>query len=122
MATWIAWEKGLPEKPEIFKIARDLNISRYEATCRCMEVWGWADEHTEDGQIDGMQPEDLDAVAGMIDFGIAMRDAGWLLVDGQGIIFPNWDRWNTKTAKRRLRDAERKRHKREASTTKGDDE
>jgi len=112
MATWIAWTKGLPEKPEIFDLARTLNISRYEAACRCMAVWGWADEHTEDGRIDGMIPEDLDAITGMIGFGQALKAAGWLAADGRGLIFPNWDRWNTKSAKRRLRDAERKRRAR----------
>jgi len=49
VAEWIPWTKGLPLKPEIAHLARLLNISRYEAACRCMAVWEWADENTADG-------------------------------------------------------------------------
>ena len=113
MAEWIPWVKGLPLKPEIAHLARILKISRFEATCRCMAVWEWADENTTDGNVRNALPALLDDVAGVTGFGDALREVGWLLADDQGLIFPNWGRWNTKTAKVRAQNRERQRRFRE---------
>lgn len=113
---WIAFDKTLPQKPEKSRIARSLGISKAEAVLGCLMVWMWADDNTTDGLVDGAAVEDVDYAARIPKFGQAMIDAGWLKADGQGLIFSNWDRWNTKSAKRRLRDAERKRQGREAET------
>ena len=113
MAEWIPWTKGLPLKPEIARLARLLNISRYEATCRCMAVWEWADENTVDGNARNALPALLDDVAGLTGFGKALIEVGWLQADDAGLIFPNWGRWNTKTAKKRAQNRERQRRFRE---------
>ena len=107
MADWIPWTRGLPLKPEIAHLARLLNISRYEATCRCMAVWEWADENTVDGNARNALPALLDDVAGVTGFGHAMLQVGWLQADSDGLIFPNWDRWNTNSAKKRAQNRER---------------
>lgn len=69
-----------------------------------------------DGTVDGAVLADVDYAARIPGFGQAMIDAGWLKADKQGLIFSNWDRWNTHSAKRRLKDAERKRQEREGQT------
>jgi len=119
MATWIAWVKGLPEKPEIFGLAEALGINQSEAAARCMAVWGWADEHTDDGVIMGMKPGHLDRIAGLDGFGQALVKVGWLEADAESIIFPKWDRWNTQSAKARLRHAERQRRYRQRESVTG---
>jgi hypothetical protein len=101
MADWIPWTKGLPRKPEVMQIARVLKITRYEAACRCMAVWEWADENTVDGTVAGLVAADLDEPAGIAGFGAAMAKTGWLQVDDTGVIFPNWTRWNARSAKER---------------------
>jgi hypothetical protein len=110
---WIAFDKTLPQKPEVSRIAKALAISKADAVLGCLQVWTWADDNTTDGTVDGASVEDVDYAARMSGFGQAMIDAGWLKADTQGLIFSNWNRWNTKSAKRRLRDAERKRHERQ---------
>jgi len=106
---WIAFDKTLPQKPEVSRIARTLSISRAEAVLGCLQVWMWADDHTADGTVDGAVVADIDYATRIAGFGQAMVEAGWVQVDAKGLIFTNWNRWNTRSAKRRLREAERKR-------------
>jgi hypothetical protein len=110
---WIAWTKGLTLKREVIAISRILDLDRRVVACLCMETWEWADSNTTDGHADGVTHVTLDAVTGVTGFGQAMIEVGWLLEDDQGIIFPNWERWNASSAKKRLQDAERKRRQRE---------
>ena len=113
MSRWIAWDTTLPRKPEVLKIAKAFGITRFDAAARCMAVWTLADELTEDGFLDGYEPADLDHAAGLDGFGEALKQVGWLHADGQGLIFPNWDRWNENSAKRRAQNRERQRRFRE---------
>ncbi len=107
MNGWIAYDKLLPEKPEISKIMTILNISREQAVMGCLRVWSWADDHTVNGATSMITLADLDHAARINGFGEAMRDAGWVLFDGQSMIFPNYERWNLRTARRRRLTAER---------------
>jgi hypothetical protein len=106
---WIVFDKALPSKPEVSIISRTLGISRAEAVLACMMVWAWVDENTTDGVMDGLSIEDVDYQARITGFGAAMVSAGWLQADDRGLIFPNFDRWNTETAKQRLQKSQRQR-------------
>lgn len=112
---WIAYDTTLPTKRETMLIARHLGICDREAATLCMEVWAWADAQTDDGYVAGLVPADLDRVTHTPGTGEAFLSAGWLLVDSGGLIFPNWTRWNTSPAKRRIRETTRKRAVREAA-------
>jgi hypothetical protein len=109
---WIPLDKTLPQKPKVSRIARTLGISRADAVLGCLLVWIWADDHTADGVLDGAVLEDVDDAARIKGFGQAMLDVGWLTADARGLTLTNWGQWNMKSAKRRLRDAERKRRDR----------
>jgi hypothetical protein len=121
MANWIAVTKDLENKPEIFRIARALGITHCEAVCRCLRVWGWADDQTIDGFVAGVVVGDIDAPAGLPGFGKALVNEKWLLVDDRGVTFPNWSRWNATSAKERDQDRDRKRRqrKRDKGVTEG---
>lgn len=109
---WIKWEKGLANKPEVSQIAWALKVSRLEAAARLMMAWEWADGMTQDGLVEGMRGEDLDAIAGSPGLAAAMQatlPTPWLIVDSTGLIFPKYQRHNGDSAKRRLMAAERKR-------------
>jgi hypothetical protein len=106
---WIVFDKALPSKPEISILSRTLGISRSDAVLACLLVWSWADENTTDGVLEGLGVEDVDYQARVKGFGAAMVEAGWLQVDGRGLLFPNFDRWNTETAKQRLQKSQRQR-------------
>ena len=116
---WIVFDKALPSKPEIALISRALGISRAEAVLACLLVWAWVDENTTDGHLDGLGIEDVDYQARIEGFGAAMAKAGWLLADHRGLIFPNFDRWNTETAKQRLQKSERQRRWRSTRASTG---
>jgi len=110
---WIAWQKGLTLKREVVAMANALGLDRRIVACLCMEVWEWADSNTENGHAVSVTNVTLDAVTNVTGFGRAMLDVGWLIEDAEGIGFPNFDRWNTRTAKKRLKDAERQRFHRQ---------
>jgi len=111
---WIVWTVGLTRKPEVFRLARALDISRREAAAACMEMWEWADANTADGHAPGVTFVDLDQVIGVTGFGQALANVGWLEAEDEGVRFPNFDRWNTSPTKSRLRARERKRRERES--------
>ena len=121
MSNYIAWDVTLPRKPEVLKIAKRFGITPHEAAGRCMEVWALADGLTENGLLDGYEPADVDHAAGLEGFGEAMRKVGWLQADEQGLIFPNWDRWNIKSAKKRAQDRERQRRHRQKRNAERDE-
>lgn len=112
MAEWIAWQKGLAAKPEVVAIAGRLGVTRREAAAMCCEVWEWADSNTADGFVEGMTAAHLSDVVNLRGIGEAMAAFGWLLEDPGGLHFPNFDRWNGATAKKRLQDAKRQARKR----------
>ena len=106
---WIVWTKGLTKRIEVVQIADHMGISRYEAACHCMAVWEWADENTTDGDAPCVTPSALSELIGVPGIAEAMEKVGWLVVDNGGVIFPNWTRWNTESAKQRLQHRDRQR-------------
>jgi hypothetical protein len=106
---WIPWECGLTRKREVVIIARSLEVSRREAAALCMEVWEWAQDQSIDGLIVGMNPGDISEAVSVPGIGEAMEGAGWLLRGDGNVQFPNWQRFNARSAKLRLQAAERKR-------------
>lgn len=109
---WIPWTIGLPEKPEIFGLARAMNVSRLEAAATCMKLWEWTDANTPDGCAEGMNLSDLDAIVNRPGFGNALAGVGWVKEESGGLRFPNFDRWNTSSTKARLKDRKRKQEER----------
>lgn len=109
IGNWIAWTKGLPSRLEVIQIATVMETSRYEAACHCMAVWEWADANTDDGYIDGISPEMISQVVNVPGIGEAMEGVGWIIRQIEGITLPNWDRYNTRSAKARMKCRERMR-------------
>jgi hypothetical protein len=106
---WIPWECGLTKKREILLIAGQLSVSTREAAAMCMEVWEWAQAQSVDGVVPGLTAEDISRATGIVGVGEAMLRAGWVVESKGGIQFPNWDRFNARSAKARLQNAERQR-------------
>ena len=98
---WIKWTKGLTRKPEVLNIAARLGLSHREVAAVLMEIWAWADSMSSDGNVAGVTFVTLDALTNTPGIGNAMIEAGWLEDLGNGIIFPNFDRHNGNSAKKR---------------------
>ena len=106
---WIPWELGLSKKREVMIIARVLGVSRREAAAMCMEVWEWAQDQSIEGVVHGFTAGDVSGATGIPGMGEAMLGAGWSMEFESGIQFPNWDRFNSKSAKERFLNASRVR-------------
>ena len=107
-ADWIKMRVDLIDDPAVILIARETEVDVHGVIGRLYRIWGWADRHTSDGRIRGLPPEWLDEYISTAGFAAAMIQAGWLAKTRNGFRFPNFDRHNGQSAKRRALDAARK--------------
>lgn len=104
---WIKVELGTPDKPEVWAIAASLNIDPDAVFGKMIRVWGWFDQHTEEGNAPSVTKMLLDRTVGVTGFCDAVCEAGWMKDEGGLISLPNFDRHNGKTAKTRALTAKR---------------
>lgn len=116
--TWIKWTKGLPNKPEVIRLAGLLRTTREAVVCRLMSFWEWCDDTipTENVRPDGtgvieMSPSagdnavTVDAIVGVSGFALALSTVGWAQFSGADLEIPNFGRHNGETAKTRARNS-----------------
>ena len=108
---WIKIEKSTPDKPEIFEMAEILSIDPDAVMGKLIRVWGWMDSNSDNGHIKSVTNVLIDRVTMSQGFADAMKSVGWL-EDG---MIPNFDRHLGESAKKRAKDAERKRKSRTPS-------
>lgn len=108
---WIKVEKSTPDKPEIFEMAEILDIDPDAVLGKLIRVWSWMDSNSEDGHIKSVTPVLINRLAGHTLFADAMRTVNWMADD----CIPNFDRHLGESAKKRAKDAERKRKSRTSS-------
>lgn len=99
---WIKVEENMPDKPEVSIIASRLGIDLDSVAGKLIRVWAWAGRNCNG---DGVTPVTakalLDRHSGVTGFADSMIEAGWLLVEGEQMRFPNFNRHCSKTAKER---------------------
>lgn len=99
---WIKIEEAMPDKPEVFAIAAELNLDPDAVVGKLIRVWAWASRSCHaDGTATASSKHAIDRAAGTSGFAKAMLLCGWLLEKGDKLQFPNFDRHNSKTAKER---------------------
>jgi len=96
---WIKVESVTPDKPEVHQIASMLGLDPDAVVGKLIRLWIWADQQTITGNADRVTLSLLDRIANARGFGEAMQFAGWLTIIDTGLVFPNFDRHNGKTAK-----------------------
>jgi len=116
---WLKVETSLPDKPEVHYIASTLNIDPDAVIGKLLRVWSWFDQHTEDGNAHGVTFALVDRFTGVTGFGEAMQFAGWLVQKDKTLVMVNFDRHNSKSAKKRALSGERQQRFRNASVTLG---
>lgn len=113
---WIKVDHDLHEKPEVAAIAAALGLDTDTVVGKLLRVWRWFDKHTHDGCAN-VALEFHDRIAGHVGFARAMQNSGWLVVRKSGrSSVPNFDRHNSKSAKRRVLAAESMKRLRCASS------
>ena len=110
---WIKVEATLPHKPEVMRMAAQLDTSEHAVVGHLVAFWIWCDGNlvghcpTFSGTVSG-----IDRVAGCNGFTQAMIDAGWLRHDGKQFEVVHFERHLAQSAKTRAFEAERKRRQR----------
>lgn len=143
---WIKWVKGLVDRREVVVIAQALSMDRRMVAGCLMQLWEWADDnvdfsvhvvseicpqsvrglsetcpetvHEESAfcHLPFLEPSFVDELLCVDGFADAMIKAGWLHHSDAGLTFPNAERHNGKSAKKRAIDNIRKQMDREKSS------
>lgn len=106
---WIKMRTALANDPAVIAIALDLDKSEFEIVGMLHHLWSWADSQSQDGHIKRVTEKWIDRYVHQSGFAKSMSDAGWLILENDGITFPNFDRHNGESAKKRAEAAERQR-------------
>lgn len=106
--SWLKFDTATPEKPEVLAITARMGWDDPDLTVgKLLRVWRWFDQHTHDGNAPGVTPVLLDRMIGVTGLAQAMAEVGWLLINDDGLVLPNFDRHNGETAKSRANTAKR---------------
>ncbi|ATA23506.1 hypothetical protein BIY26_09350 [Brenneria goodwinii] len=102
---WIKVEVITPDKPEIYQLAEILNIDPDSVLGKLIRIWAWADQQTIDGNANcnaaSVTKNAIDRIAFLPGFADALLQVGWLRNEGNTLVFPNFDRHNGKSSKKR---------------------
>lgn len=97
------------KKRQVYQIAKSTGLDNFSVVGRLIVIWLEAQERAQD---DGLMYNSgrvwVDAMAGHDGFADAMAAAGWLEFARDGVRIPNFGEFISKTAVRRIEDANRK--------------
>lgn len=105
---WIKVQHVTADKPEVYAMAALLGVTPEDVLGRLIRVWVWADQQSLNGHALSVTDVTLDAVSRRDGFATAMRKVGWLHGENGSVSFPNFDRHNGQTSKKRALATERK--------------
>lgn len=98
---WIKMRTDLAEDPAVISMAAELGIDDDSVVGKLHRIWSWADRQSRDGHAVGVTGKWVDRYVHCDGFASVMQSVGWLVVDGSGLQFPNFERHNGKSAKQR---------------------
>lgn len=104
---WIPMRLDLSDDPSVIAIAAKCDLDEHSVIGRLYKLWSWANRHLADGNARGVTESWVDRYLGVSGFASAMIESGWLGSNGTNIVFPNFERWNSKGAKTRILTANR---------------
>lgn len=106
---WIKMRIGLADDPAVITIARATKLDPDHVCGKLLTLWGWADQNTSDGRLNGVDVAWIDAKVGKKGFAQAMTMTipPWLEIDPDGVTIPRFDRHNGSSAKSRSENSKR---------------
>lgn len=105
---WLKFETNTPEKREVLAMTIELGYDDPDLTVgKLIRVWRWFDQHTVNGNAQSVTPALLDRLISVTGITQAMANVGWMIVTDDGLVLPNFERHNGKTAKDRVLSAKR---------------
>lgn len=122
-ADWIPMRLDIREDPAVIMMADALKVREEVIVGYLHSIWSWLSRQCHDGSVTGVTLSSLGRVTNLSGFPELMRDAGWIIETKNAaglpmIVVPNWDRWLSKSAKYRIRAAERQRKSRHGDVAK----
>jgi hypothetical protein len=106
---WIKMRTNLQDDPAVIGMASNLKIDEDSIVGKLHRLWSWADQHTTDGCVYHVSHYWIDRYVRCEGFAQAMAQEGWLRISKEKISFPNFDRHNGESAKKRAENTDRKR-------------
>jgi hypothetical protein len=121
MGNWIKMDLELKKKVQTRHLAKVLDIDVRFAVGLLHDFWGWAEEESKDGFMEGETPESVDTYMKMPGFSKAMTTAPnpWLLFDDAGAHLPDFGKNLGWLQKQRAANAARQKKLREAKKLEG---
>ncbi len=107
---WIPIRTDLATDSAVIRMASILGLEEDLIVGKLVKIWSWADKNVIDGNAPGVTFAFLERYISVTGFAQAMRDVGWLdslEPPKVGLVFPNWDRHMSKSAKKRAQTADR---------------
>jgi hypothetical protein len=112
---WIKMEKSLWSDPKVVRIMSACKADKCPVIGALFHFWSIADTHTTDGFLFGYTPQILDSEVAIPGFSEALASVSWLIINETGLQVPDFKEHMGKSAKRRAKDAKRKKGVREDS-------
>lgn len=98
---WLKMRHDLADDPAVIRLATICELDEDAVIGKLFRLWSWADRHSKDGQVDGVDLAWVDRLARRNGYGAALVRVGWLVETGEGLCFPRFDRHCSDTAKSR---------------------
>lgn len=125
---WIAMKKDLWECPQVVRILsavcpQDVRSASERVRFKSQVIgalfrtWSLFDTHSDDGILHGYDAGTINEAVGISSFAENLQHVGWLIINADSVEMPGFSKHLGQSAKRRLKDAERKRESRKASTS-----
>jgi hypothetical protein len=104
---WIKMRSNLWDDPRVSKLCDLLECGEAQIVGALYWLWSTADQHTEDGVLQGMSLRQIDRKTGVPGFAQGLIDIGWLSEHADGLEVARFEEHNGTTAKKRAVTAKR---------------
>lgn len=105
--SWIKIDTILFEKDSVLLLCSETGLDAFEVAGRLVKLWCWADEHTEDGNLEGLGRKEIDFLLKHEGFTESLEKVGWLKGKDCKYHIPGFDDHHSQSAKSRALTAKR---------------
>lgn len=104
---WIKMRGNLWDDPRVSRLCDLTGQAEAMVIGGLYWLWAAADQHTEDGRLEGLSLGQINRKTGIAGFGEALCQVGWIQDDPGGVLIPRFEEHNGASAKRRSSHAQR---------------